>query len=102
MDLIPIKLKGVEESLKLSVYEDDKQEFTKKENYLSYLVMALGIIGILHFLVDQRLMMSSNNRNNIIDLVSNNWIGYYFIKKRARLGSLLEELLVGLLHCSGY
>ena len=90
MDLIPIKLKGVEESLKLSVYEDDKQEFTKKENYLSYLVMALGIIGILHFLVDQRLMMMLP----ITGTISLIWlaiigVGYYFIKKRARLGSLL-------------
>lgn len=90
MDLIPIKLKGVEESLKLSVYEDEKQEFTKKENYLSYLVMALGIIGILHFLVDQRLMMMLP----ITGTISLIWlaiigVGYYFIKKRARLGSLL-------------
>ena len=90
MDLIPIKLKGVEESLKLSIYEDDKHEFTKKENYLSYLVMALGIIGILHFLVDQRLMMMLP----IAGTVSVIWlviigVGYYFIKQRARLGSLL-------------
>ena len=92
-DLIPIKLKGVEESLKLSVYEDDKQEFTKKENYLSYLVMALGIIGILHFLVDQRLMMMLP----ITGTISLIWlaiigIGYYFIKQRARLGSLLAGI----------
>ena len=90
MDLIPIKLKGVEESLKLSIYEDDKHEFTKKENYLSYLVIALGIIGILHFLVDQRLMMMLP----IAGTVSVIWLaiigaGYYFIKQRARLGSLL-------------
>ena len=90
MDLIPIKLKGVEESLKLSIYEDDKHEFTKKENYLSYLVIALGIIGILHFLVDQRLMMMLP----IAGTVSVIWlaiigVGYYFIKQRARLGSLL-------------
>ena len=92
-DLIPIKLKGVEESLKLSVYEDDKQEFTKKENYLSYLVMALGIIGILHFLVDQRLMMMLP----VTGTISLIWlaiigIGYYFIKQRARLGSLLAGI----------
>ena len=90
MDLIPIKLKGVEESLKLSIYEDDKHEFTKKENYLSYLVMALSIIGILHLLVDQRLMMMLP----IAGTVSVIWLaiigaGYYFIKQRARLGSLL-------------
>ena len=90
MDLIPIKLKGVEESLKLSIYEDDKQKFTKKENYLSYLVMALGIIGILHFLVDQRLMMMLP----VAGTISVIWLaiigaGYYFIKQRTRLGSLL-------------
>ena len=90
MDLIPIKLKGVEESLKLSIYEDDKYEFTKKENYLSYLVMALGIIGILHFLVDQRLMMMLP----VAGTISVIWLaiigaGYYFIKQRTRLGSLL-------------
>ena len=90
MDLIPIKLKGVEESLKLSIYEDDKQKFTKKENYLSYLVIALGIIGILHFLVDQRLMMMLP----VAGTISVIWLaiigaGYYFIKQRTRLGSLL-------------
>ena len=52
--------------------------------------MALSIIGILHLLVDQRLMMMLP----ITGTVSVIWLaiigaGYYFIKQRARLGSLL-------------
>ena len=57
-ELIPIQLKGVDESLKLSIHEDEKHEFTKKEMYLSYLLLILGIIGISHYFVDQRLMLS--------------------------------------------
>ena len=89
-ELIPIQLKGVDESLKLSVYENKKYELTKKEMYLSYLLVILGIIGIGHYFVDQRLMMMLP----IAGTATLIWLaiigaGYYFIKKRARLGSLL-------------
>ena len=92
-ELIPIQLKGVDESLKLSVYEDEKHEFTKKEMYLSYLLLILGIIGISHYFVDQRLMMMLP----IAGTATLIWLtiigtGYYFIKKRARLGSLLAGI----------
>lgn len=93
MDLIPIPLKGVDESLKLTSYEEDKEEFTKKENYLSYLLIILGITGVLHYLIDQRLM-TMQPLTGIVTLV---WltvigIGYYFVRKRARLGSLLGAI----------
>ena len=89
-ELIPIQLKGVDESLKLSIYENKKYELTKKEMYLSYLLVILGIIGISHYFVDQRLMMMLP----IAGTATLIWLaiigaGYYFIKKRARLGSLL-------------
>ena len=89
-ELIPIQLKGVDESLKLSIYENKKYELTKKEMYLSYLLVILGIIGIGHYFVDQRLMMVLP----IAGAATLIWLtiigaGYYFIKKRARLGSLL-------------
>ena len=94
MDLIPIPLKGVDESLKLTSHEEDKEEFTKKENYLSYLLIILGITGVLHYLIDQRLM-TMQPLTGIVTLV---WltvigIGYYFVRKRARLGSLLAGIV---------
>ena len=94
MDLIPIPLKGVDESLKLTSYEEDKEDFTKKENYLSYLLIILGITGVLHYLIDQRLM-TMQPLTGIVTLV---WltvigIGYYFVRKRARLGSLLAGIV---------
>jgi len=94
MDLIPIPLKGVEESLKLTSHEEDKKEFTKKENYLSYLLIILGITGVLHYIIDQRLM-TMQPLTSIVTLV---WltvigIGYYFVRKRARLGSLLAGIV---------
>jgi len=94
MDLIPIPLKGVDESLKLTSYEKDKEELTKKENYLSYLLIILGITGILHYFIDQRLM-TMQPLTGIVTLV---WltvigIGYYFVRKRAKLGALLAGIV---------
>lgn len=92
-NLIPIQLKGVEESLKLISSVEEKKEFTNKEKYLQYLLLILGIIGISHYFVDQRLMMMLP----VAGTVTLIWLiiigaGYYFVKKRASLGSLLAGI----------
>lgn len=93
-NLIPIRLKGVKESLELISHKPEKHDLSTKENILSYLLIILGLVGISHYLFDQRIIAI----RPLTEIFTGIWllmllVGYFFIKKGARFGALVAAIV---------
>jgi len=94
--IIPLKLKGVDQSLDIviNMQIQNQKHTTRKEILLSYLLILLGITGAAHYWVDERIISM-----HLLGHVSTGiWfllllVGYFFIKKGARLGALLAGIV---------
>ena len=94
--IIPLKLKGVDQSLDIAIGTQiqNQKHTARKEILLSYLLILLGITGAAHYWVDERIMSM-----HLLGHISTGiWfllllVGYFFIKKGARLGALLAGIV---------
>jgi len=94
--IIPLKLKGVDQSLDIviNMQIQNQKHTTRKEILLSYLLILLGITGAAHYWVDERIISM-----HLLGHISTGiWfllllVGYFFIKKGARLGALLAGIV---------
>ena len=94
--IIPLKLKGVDQSLNIAISTQiqNQKHTARKEILLSYLLILLGITGAAHYWVDERIM----SMHLLGHIGTGIWfllllVGYFFIKKGARLGALLAGIV---------
>ena len=94
--IIPLKLKGVDQSLDIAIGTQiqNQKHTARKEILLSYLLILLGITGAAHYWVDERIM----SMHLFGHISAGIWfllllVGYFFIKKGARLGALLAGIV---------